>query len=63
MKKAIAMCLKCQKHLKMNKFSRNIIILSIGLSFIFSEEWIKDINNNYKEAVVRIVNYRNNERT
>ena len=32
------MYLKCQKHLKMSKFNRNIIILSIGLSFLFSQD-------------------------
>ena len=29
------MFLKCQKHFKMNKFNRNIIILSVPFSFIF----------------------------
>ena len=44
MKKVIAMCLKCQKRLKMNKFNRNIIILSIALSFLFSQD---DNENRY----------------
>ena len=39
---------------------RLLISLFLIQSFVFSAQWIKDINNNYRKAVVRVHNYQNN---